>query len=130
MPQDDRRLLERRRVRVLEERRPLDRAQQQRLERARGLLACDHRRQRRAQVLRQRGERALDRALRGGNGDALDVEPVFARTRECLSPLGVVRAEPERDEERGVTLDGVVAEGAGVQCDEVALATCLCKYIR
>ena len=117
-------------MRVLEERRPLDRAQQQRLERASGLLARDHRRQRRAQVLRQRGERALDRALRGGDRDALDVEPVLARTRERLSPLGVVCTEPERDEERCVTLDGVVAEGAGVQCDEVALAAFLCGYIR
>ncbi len=130
MPQYDRRLLARRRMRVLEERRSLDQAQQQRLERARGVLAHDPRRKRRAQVLRQRGKRALDRALRGGDRDTLDVDPVLARARERLSSLVVVRAEPERDEERGVTIDGVVAEGAGVECEEVALAACLCRYIR
>ena len=54
--------------------------------------------------------------------DALHVEPVLARTRQCEPPFCGVGGELEGGQEHGVALDGVVAQRARVHRDELALA--------
>jgi hypothetical protein len=64
-------------------------------------------------------ETNVESALGRGHRDARNVEPVRAGTLECCKPL-LHRRGAERGKERGVALDGIVAERAGIHGDVVA----------
>jgi hypothetical protein len=64
-------------------------------------------------------EANVESALGRGHRDTRNVEPVRARALKRREPL-LHRRGSERGEERGVALDGVIAERAGVHGDVVA----------
>lgn len=71
------------------------------------------------------GKRFLNRPLRRDDGDALDVEPVFARASERQASRVRITRELERGEEQRIALDRVVAKCPGVHGDKLALACVL-----